>query len=746
MTELTKESNSKFSKKTNKKVAINSKIHPLITKVGITTGILLITSAGLIFSSYLIFSVLYYPEAKLAKSTQTNYYVDCSIISSGNGSESSPFNSINEAIQKADSGYTIKVKSGDCRNEGRINVTKSNLMLEGMGNVFTKGFTIFNLNNWQSVNNVTVKNFKITETGSDEITGTGIIIAGNSNNISDNHIYQTSRQGIYILGTDYEAKNNSIINNTIEKSGLGFNDMNSIGILVHGYKADSNTIENNIIKENNHAGIGVMDSSKNIISDNIVNNNGGPGIHIGGVVSNNNIIEKNTIYGNCLKRDDIYGIDLLSVGDNNIIRYNIVYSQHDTLLDSNIGPNPGNPEGSPKYGTGGIRFDGGVPNTNVWNASGNKAYYNLIYNERTGMSVLNFNNVEFYNNTIYNSLDSGMNFLAYNDAKTNFSGLVIMNNIIHTAPKMINFTVRPNSIWTNYPIFNNNIYYNSNETKFNWITADVFTVKEVDFTGWKKLPEISANNSESNSQNINPLLNNPTNNNFSLSNNSSAINAGASVGLDHDIAGQQIIGLPDIGAYEYSNCIPATCSAIGKECGSHPDGCGGILDCGNCPESLPPLPPLSQDIDGSCTLEELDNLRCIFFDENRGGPEIWFQKCNGNAWVNMEACPIACDEGICIEPKAKQECIDGTCSQKICTPSTCTLIGKNCGNYPNGCGGVLNCGTCPSNQECIDGICKEKICDNSSCCKAKDSKYPYYNSWRKRCCSSSFIFSRCINP
>ena len=30
-------------------------------------------------------------------------------------------------------------------------------------------------------------------------------------------------------------------------------------------------------------------------------------------------------------------------------------------------------------------------------------------------------------------------------------------------------------------------------------------------------------------------------------------------------------------------CIPMTCQQLGKECGNHPDGCGGTVACGGCP-------------------------------------------------------------------------------------------------------------------------------------------------------------------
>jgi hypothetical protein len=35
-----------------------------------------------------------------------------------------------------------------------------------------------------------------------------------------------------------------------------------------------------------------------------------------------------------------------------------------------------------------------------------------------------------------------------------------------------------------------------------------------------------------------------------------------------------------------------------------------------------------------------------------------------------------------------------------CRPATCESLGKQCGIWPDGCGGTLNCGTCPSGYSC----------------------------------------------
>ena len=44
-----------------------------------------------------------------------------------------------------------------------------------------------------------------------------------------------------------------------------------------------------------------------------------------------------------------------------------------------------------------------------------------------------------------------------------------------------------------------------------------------------------------------------------------------------------------------------------------------------------------------------------------------------------------------------------------CTPTTCVAQGKKCGTISDGCGGLLNCGTCTGNQICDGGSCQ--ACD-----------------------------------
>src|SRR5262245_56546473 len=49
-----------------------------------------------------------------------------------------------------------------------------------------------------------------------------------------------------------------------------------------------------------------------------------------------------------------------------------------------------------------------------------------------------------------------------------------------------------------------------------------------------------------------------------------------------------------------------------------------------------------------------------------------------------------------------------------CRPSTCSTLGKNCGEVPDGCGGTLRCGTCAgTGNDCRENVCQRGCRSNS---------------------------------
>src|SRR5258706_754115 len=91
-------------------------------------------------------------------------------------------------------------------------------------------------------------------------------------------------------------------------------------------------------------------------------------------------------------------------------------------------------------------------------------------------------------------------------------------------------------------------------------------------------------------------------------------------------------------------CTPRTCGDIGATCGPQADGCGDVVQC------------------GSCTAPEF----C-----GGGGPS----KCGSGAGI------------------------DGG----NCTPKSCADLQVNCGQQGDGCGAVIDCGSCPPPDFCGGG-------------------------------------------
>ncbi|KYK31064.1 MAG: hypothetical protein AYK22_02645 [Thermoplasmatales archaeon SG8-52-3] len=171
--------------------------------------------------------------------------------------------------------------------------------------------------------------------------------------IIDN-IFTDNNQGIYVYMSDYttistnDIKNNKdngilclsskyceIISNTIELNS-------GIGVYLNN-QCDYNEIIGNTVSSNEEVGIRLYQSDGNTVSDNIVNNNGGP-TEDGGFVcfySHNNEIfgndvdsnynqgifielsNSNTIYENNIHDNDIYGINCDSSNNNEIYNNNI---------------------------------------------------------------------------------------------------------------------------------------------------------------------------------------------------------------------------------------------------------------------------------------------------------------------------------------------------------------------------------------------------------------------------------------
>ena len=135
-------------------------------------------------------------------------------------------------------------------------------------------------------------------------------------------------------------------------------------------------------------------------------------------------------------------------------------------------------------------------------------------------------------------------------------------------------------------------------------------------------------------------------------------------------------------------CVPMSCEGAGKQCGTAPDGCGGTLECGGCPEGQ------------VCGGKGYQNI-CVPGDCQP-------QECPANGCgQNPDGCGNTVECGECTDDKVCRS--NGELN--ICVPPGCELANcpeSSCGEYPDGCGGTMSCGGCPEPNACsapTEGVC-----------------------------------------
>ncbi len=142
-------------------------------------------------------------------------------------------------------------------------------------------------------------------------------------------------------------------------------------------------------------------------------------------------------------------------------------------------------------------------------------------------------------------------------------------------------------------------------------------------------------------------------------------------------------------------CVPRTCQSAGAGCGPVGDGCGGLLDCGKCPNGqscggggTPSVCGAPRATDGGVACVPRSCLQ-LGFDCGPAG-----DGCGGlldcGKCPNGQACGLGGKPGVCG-------------ADLVCTPTTCIAAGANCGPLADGCGGLLDCGKCPMGEVCGGG-------------------------------------------
>jgi hypothetical protein len=169
------------------------------------------------------------------------------------------------------------------------------------------------------------------------------------------------------------------------------------------------------------------------------------------------------------------------------------------------------------------------------------------------------------------------------------------------------------------------------------------------------------------------------------------------------------VGLnPDVGGSE-SLCTPKTCAEAGANCGPIGDGCGGFIECGTCtaPETCGGGGKPSTCGKASCTAKTCAELGAKCGPQGDG--------CGG--LLDCGSCPAG---ETCGGGGVPNECGKGLLGDGgVCKPKTCVEMGLNCGPVSDGCGTLINCGTCTVAGEICGGGGKGNVCGGgtSGCVK-----------------------------
>ena len=148
------------------------------------------------------------------------------------------------------------------------------------------------------------------------------------------------------------------------------------------------------------------------------------------------------------------------------------------------------------------------------------------------------------------------------------------------------------------------------------------------------------------------------------------------------------------GGTENLGCDPQSCVRLGKDCGVVADGCGGTLDCGQCAE------------DALCGVVNA-NVCTPLIELCTPAPRE--AVCDGKACgIEGDGCGGSIDCGSCPDGQTCGSERAFTCSAApLGSPESCPAriescaeAGAECGLIGNGCGGTIDCGGCGGGELC----------------------------------------------
>jgi hypothetical protein len=110
--------------------------------------------------------------------------------------------------------------------------------------------------------------------------------------------------------------------------------------------------------------------------------------------------------------------------------------------------------------------------------------------------------------------------------------------------------------------------------------------------------------------------------------------------------------------------------------------------------------------------------KCALETEEGSGDYSFTDSCNGSSCklleyycngltpdINYKNCPYGCKEGRWIKESNDYE---APIIEDTCIPKMCSEMGKDCGNWDNGCNEIVPCGDCDIESSCKNGVCIQK--------------------------------------
>ncbi len=145
-----------------------------------------------------------------------------------------------------------------------------------------------------------------------------------------------------------------------------------------------------------------------------------------------------------------------------------------------------------------------------------------------------------------------------------------------------------------------------------------------------------------------------------------------------------------------SKCVPKTCADWKADCGPVSDGCGGLVQCGDCGAGKSCGGGGTPGVCGGSTgcvptTCALQGVNCGPIGDGCGGL-LQCGACGG-----AQSCGGGGSPGVCGTSTT------GADAGSACVPTTCALLGVTCGPEGDGCGGQLDCGTCTAPKTCGGG-------------------------------------------